>query len=95
MTWLIGDSVNLSVDPVAGDGDAVESDEPAFPEVAAAVDEAPDDDARDDELVPESAGSAHAAAGVVARAIPTPSAAANAPTRPMYFAVPIVVLLPM
>jgi hypothetical protein len=34
--------------------------------------------------------SAHATAGVAARAIPTPSVTANAPTRPMYFAFPIV-----
>ena len=44
MTWLIGDPVDLSVDPDAVDSD--ESDEPgtaAVPEVAAPVDDAPDD----------------------------------------------------
>jgi len=46
VTWLIGDPVDLSIDP-----GAVESDEPdtaAVPEVAAPVDDAPDDDAGDD-----------------------------------------------
>ena len=46
VTWLIGDPVDLSVDPDAVDGD--ESDDPdtaAVPEVAAPVDDAPDDDA--------------------------------------------------
>ena len=88
MTWLIGDPVDLSVDPVAVDRD--ESETPAVPEVAAPVDDAPDD-----ELVPEAAGSAHATAGVVASAIPIPSATANTPTRPMYSALPIVVPLSM
>ena len=44
MTWLIGEPVDLSVDPDAVDGD--EPDEPdtaAVPEVAAPVDDAPDD----------------------------------------------------
>jgi hypothetical protein len=99
VTWLIGDPVDLSVDRDAVDGDESEElekpDTAALPEVAAPVDAKPDDDARDDELVPESAGSAHATACVVASAIPIPSATANAPTRPMYFAVPIVVPLSM
>jgi hypothetical protein len=46
----------------------------------------------DDESVagePESVGSAHATPGVVATAIPTPNAAANPPTRPMYLARPM------
>jgi hypothetical protein len=42
VTWLIGDPVDLSVDPDAVDGD--ESDTAAVPEVAARVDDAPDDD---------------------------------------------------
>jgi hypothetical protein len=42
-----------------------------------------DDDASDEELALESAGSANATTGVLASAIPTPSATANAPTRPM------------
>jgi hypothetical protein len=37
-------------------------------------------------------GSAHAIPGVVATAIPIPSATAKPPTRPIYFAVPMVVL---
>jgi len=41
VTWLIGDPVDLSVDPVAVDRD--ESETPAVPEVAAPVDDAPDD----------------------------------------------------
>ncbi|HEY7054190.1 MAG TPA: hypothetical protein VH496_18955 [Mycobacterium sp.] len=49
------------------------------------------DDELDDELVPESDGSADATAGVLTTAIPTPNATANAPTRPMYFALFIVV----
>jgi len=46
VTWLIGDPVDLSVDPDAVDGD--ESEEPdlaAGPGVAAPVDDPPDDDA--------------------------------------------------
>ena len=39
--------------------------------------------------------SAHATPGVVATAIPTPNATANPPTRPMYFAVPIMVSSPV
>ena len=87
MTWLIGDPVDLAVDPDAVDGD--EPDEPdtaAVPEVAAPVDDAPDDDERDDELVPESPGAANATAGVLATAIPTPSATASAHMQPMCFA---------
>jgi len=41
----------------------------------------------DDEL--ESDGSASATPGMVAIAVPTPSATANAPTRPIYLACPI------
>ena len=44
-----------------------------------------------DEQVMESAGSAYPTAGVVATAIPTPSATANAQTRPMHVALPMVV----
>jgi hypothetical protein len=39
-------------------------------------------------------GVAHANPGVVATAIPTPRATANAPTRPMYFAWPFMASLP-
>jgi hypothetical protein len=41
------------------------------------------DDASDEELALESAGSANATTGVLASATPTPSVTANAPTRPM------------
>jgi hypothetical protein len=52
--------------------------------------EADDDhDAEFGEL--ESDGRAHATAGVLATVAPTPSANANAPMRPMYFALSIVV----
>jgi hypothetical protein len=55
------------------------------------VGEAGDDSDEPDlpEPVPES--SAHATPGVVATAVPTPSATANAPTRPTYLAYPIIV----
>jgi hypothetical protein len=52
-------------------------------------DELDGEGAPDDELVPESAGAANATAGVLATAIPTPSATANAPMRPMCFALPM------
>ena len=51
--------------------------------------ESGDGESNDEHLL-ESAGSAYATAGVVATANPTPSATANAPTRPTYFAVLIV-----
>jgi hypothetical protein len=43
----------------------------------------------------ESVGSAHATAGVVATATPTPKATAKPPTRPTYFAYPITTALPV
>jgi hypothetical protein len=49
-------------------------------------DELDGDDPRDDELVPESPGVANATAGVLATAIPTPSATASAHMPPMCFA---------
>jgi hypothetical protein len=49
------------------------------------------DESDDDEDALESDGSATATHGVVATAVPMPSATASAPTRPMYFALPIVV----
>ena len=51
-------------------------------------------DADGEDVEPESDGSASATPGVFAIAAPTPSATASAPTRPMYFAVPIVVPSP-
>jgi hypothetical protein len=60
----------------------------------------PGDDSDDDsdeldprESVPDS--SAHATPGVVATAVPTPNATANAPTRPTYLAYPIGVCPPI
>ena len=50
-----------------------------------------DDDKSEDEHLLESVNSADANAGVVATATPFPSRTANAPTRPTYFAVLIVV----
>jgi len=49
------------------------------------------DESDEPDTAPESAGSANATAGVLATATPIPSATANAPTRPMYFALPIAV----
>src|SRR4029079_2503461 len=43
----------------------------------------------------DTVSSAHATPGVVATAIPTPNATANPPTRPMYFAVPIMISSPV
>ena len=43
----------------------------------------------------EPVSSAHATPGVVATAIPTPNATANPPTRPMYFAVPMMISSPV
>ena len=51
----------------------------------------PESDGDDEDVEPESDGSASATPGVFAIAAPTPSATANAPTRPMYIAVPMVV----
>ena len=68
-----------------------ESDvEPCEPDVES--DDEPDAD--DEDVEPESDGSASATPGVFAITAPTPSATANAPTRPMYFAVPTVVPSP-
>ena len=52
-------------------------------------------DAEGEDVEPASDGSASATPGVFAIAAPTPSATANAPTRPMYIAVPIVVPSPV
>ncbi|MFG1933883.1 hypothetical protein ACGFK1_25040 [Mycobacterium sp. NPDC048908] len=55
-----------------------------------AGDELDDDCESDGELALESAGSASATPGVLVTAVPIPTAIANAPTRPMCFAVLIV-----
>ena len=52
-------------------------------------------DADDEDVEPESDGSASATPGVFATAAPTPSATASAPTRPMYFAVPMMISSPV
>jgi len=52
-------------------------------------------DADGEDVEPESDGSASATPGVFAIAAPTPSATASAPTRPMYFAVPIMISSPV
>jgi hypothetical protein len=51
----------------------------------------PEESDDDDALASE--GSATATQGVEAAAVPIPSATASAPTRPMYFALPIASLL--
>jgi hypothetical protein len=78
---LVGSFVDADelVDDVSDDGE---------PEVADGLE---CDDEPGEELVPESVGSANATPGVLATAIPTPSATAKAPTRPMCVALPIVV----
>jgi hypothetical protein len=58
-------------------------------------DELDGDRGSDGELLLESAGSASATPGVLATPIPTPSATANAPTRPMYFALRNVIPSPI
>jgi len=79
----------------AGAESEVEDDEPDVGSCEPDVepDEESDDepDADDEDVAPDSDGSASATPAVFAIAAPTPSATANAPTRPMYIAVPIVV----
>ena len=48
----------------------------------------------DEDVEPVSYGSASATPGLFAIPAPTPSATANAPTRPMYIAVPMVLPSP-
>jgi hypothetical protein len=69
--------------------------EPCEPDVE--FDEESDDepDADDEDVEPDSDGSARATPAVFAIAAPTPSATANAPTRPMYIAVPMMVPSPV
>ena len=52
-------------------------------------------DADDEDVEAESDGSASATPGVFVIAAPTPSATASAPTRPMYFAVPMMISSPV
>jgi hypothetical protein len=75
--------------PVDGEPDAESVDT-----LDAELDESDDDEdeldeSDDDEDELESDGSATAAHGVVATAVPMPSATASAPTRPMYFSLPM------
>ena len=65
--------------------------EPCEPDTEADEESDDEPDADDEDVEPDSDGSASATPGVFAIAAPTPSATANAPTRPMYIAVPIVV----
>jgi hypothetical protein len=89
LTWLIGDFFDVSFDPDAVDG--AEPDVPdtaPVPECAAPVDEIEsagvvDAESEDDSEV---VGRAEATQGVAASADPMPSATANAPTRPTWFA---------
>ena len=69
--------------------------EPCEPDTEADEESDDEPDADDEDVEPDSDGSASATPGVFAIAAPTPSATANAPTRPMYIAVPIVVPSPV
>ena len=84
-------SVVVDVDPTADVEEPVE-ERPVDVEPDVESDDTLDvelDESDDDEDELESDGSATAAHGVVATAVPMPSATASAPTRPMYFALPI------
>ena len=81
--------VEPDVEPVEPD---VDSDDE--PDVVLDSDFDEESDADGEDVEPASDGSASATPGVFAIAAPTPSATASAPTRPMYFAVPIVVPSP-
>ena len=100
----------VDVEPCEPDVESVESDveldsdfdeesDAAEPDVESDVELDSDFDeesaADGEDVEPESDGSASATPGVFAIAAPTPSATASAPTRPMYFAVPIVVPSPV
>jgi hypothetical protein len=74
---LFGGDDSLDPEPVAGD--SVDGD--VVPDVPAGVEEL--------DSVPDGAESGSAHAGVAAIAEPIPSATANAPTRPTYFAQPM------
>ncbi len=73
------DGVLPPVDGVPLDGVPVDEAVPGVAPAGGVVDESVADE-------PESVGFAHATPGEAARAIPTPNAAANPPTRPMYLA---------
>ena len=77
------DELSVSVDDVEDDEleDGLDGLSLSVDEEDDELDE-PDDDELDDELVCD--GSARATPGMVATADPTPSATANAPTRPTY-----------
>lgn len=84
--------------PAVGSVDGVADDDAGSGEgsVAAVPDVESDSDADELDVAEESdddvdseSGSANATPGVLVTAAPMPSATANAPTRPMYFAAPI------
>ena len=81
-----------------GSSDSIEDPAPDDVEPDVDVPDEPDVDVPDDESGNEftvESGSAHATPGAFATAAPIPSATASAPTRPMYFVVPIVVPSPV
>jgi len=84
---------------VGSEGEDDKSDvEPCEPDVEPCEpDEESDDDpdADDEDVEPEADGSASVTPAVFVIAAPTPSATANAPTRPMYIAVPMMVPSPV
>jgi hypothetical protein len=77
---LAESGAEASVDGEAPEGESAEAAEGVEP------DDDESDEEAEDALEPESDGSANATPGVVATAIPTPSANASGPTRPMNFA---------
>jgi hypothetical protein len=89
-------SVVADVDPTANVDPTADVEEPVEERPVNVEPDAESDDTldfeldeSDDEDELESDGSATATHGVVATAVPMPSATASAPTRPMYFALPI------
>ncbi len=95
VTWLIGDLVDVLVDPDAVDGAEVDGpDAASVPEVAAPFDdEVESDDAAElvdddpgeaDDVEPEVSARATPHPHPVKTAAPTPKATANPPTRPTY-----------
>jgi hypothetical protein len=90
-----GDDEPAVPEELVDSDDAVEAENPVDDEPEGESDDEldADEEESDDELeeLDVESGSANATPGVLATAAPTPSATANAPTRPIYFAVPIVV----
>ena len=84
-------------EPVDGDGVDPGDDvlDPVSDEERFADEDGDFEEESDDGLAEPASGSASATPGVVASAAPTPSATTNAPTRPMYRALPIVVPVPV